>query len=240
MHSPFVYDFITKVLNDREQDPSYEKVEGLRKELLYDDRQIIVDDFGAGSVFVQKKERSIQSITRNAAKPKKYGQLLNRIVRYFQPAIILELGTSLGITSSYLALGNPEARLITMEGAEAVAGIARQNFQKLSLSNIELVEGNFDDTLSSVLYGLSTVDLAFIDGNHREEPAFRYFEQILGKVSNDSILVFDDIHWSPGMEAAWNRIRSHTAVRCSIDLFFIGIIFFRKEFKESLQYTIRF
>jgi predicted O-methyltransferase YrrM len=161
------------------------------------------------------------------------------MTRYYQPSTVLELGTSLGITTSYISLARPEARLITMEGSKEIADVAKQNFKTLELNNIELIEGNFDDQLSSVVHGLSSVDFAFIDGNHRQEPTERYFHQLLTKTNNDSILVFDDIHWSSEMEAAWETIKDHKAVRCSIDLFFIGIVLFRKEFKEKQHFVIK-
>jgi predicted O-methyltransferase YrrM len=240
MHSPFVFDFITKILNDKTVYPEYEKVEALRMQLSNDSAVLEVEDFGAGSVIDKKRKRSISSIAKNAAKPKKFGQLLFRMVKRYEPATILELGTSLGITTSYLSLAKPDATLITMEGSKEIADFAKQDFQKLKLKNIELVEGNFDNTLSSVVHGLPTVDFSFIDGNHRKEPTIKYFQQLLAKTNNDSILVFDDIHWSSEMEAAWETIRKNAAVTCSIDLFFIGIVFFRKEFKEKQHFVIRF
>ena len=202
MHSPFVFDFITKVLNDKTVYPEYEKVESLRKQLLTDRTILEVEDFGAGSSVSKTNKRSIASIAKNAAKPKKYGQLLFRMIKYYQPENILELGTSLGITASYLSIAKPDAKIITMEGSKAIANVAIQNFKSNGLNNIELVEGNFDQTLSSVVNRLSSVDFAYIDGNHRQEPTERYFHQLLQKINNDSILVFDDIHWSKEMEAA--------------------------------------
>jgi predicted O-methyltransferase YrrM len=127
-----------------------------------------------------------------------------------------------------------------MEGSKEIADIAKRNFRNLEISNIEITEGNFDNTLSSVVSGLSSVDFAFIDGNHRQEPTERYFKELLIKTNNDSLLVFDDVHWSSEMEAAWETIKNNTAVTCSIDLFFIGIVFFRKEFKEKQHFIIRF
>jgi predicted O-methyltransferase YrrM len=212
----------------------------LRNQLLNDSTLLEVEDFGAGSVIDKKGERSISSIMKNAAKPKKFGQLLFRMVKYHQPLLVLELGTSLGITTSYLSLAKPNARLITMEGSKEISEVAKTNFQNLGLKSIELVEGNFDNTLSSVVHGLSAVDFAFIDGNHRKEPTERYFKELLAKTNNDSIIVFDDIHWSKEMEAAWDTIKKDATVTCSIDLFFIGIVFFRKEFKEKQDFVIRF
>jgi predicted O-methyltransferase YrrM len=240
MHSPFVFDFITKILNDKTVYPEYMKGEALRDQLLNDTAVLEVEDLGAGSAVNKKDRRSISSIAKNAAKPKKFGQLLFRMVRYYQPNTILELGTSLGITTSYLSLAKSDARLITMEGSKKIAEVAKENFRNLEIRNIEIVEGNFDGTLASVVRGLPTVDFSFIDGNHRQEPTERYFQELVAKTNNDSILVFDDIHWSSEMEAAWETIKNDNAVSCSIDLFFIGIVFFRKEFKEKQHFVIRF
>jgi len=240
MHSPFVFEFITKILNDKTFYPEYEKVEALRNQLLNDNTVLEVEDFGAGSVIDKKSKRSVSSIAKNAAKPKKFGQLLFRIVKHYQPSTILELGTSLGITTSYLSIAKPDARLITMEGSKEIAEMAIRNLGNLESRNTEVIEGNFDNTLSSVISQLSSFDFAFIDGNHRQEPTERYFRELLAKTNNDSVIVFDDIHWSSEMESAWETIKNNAAVTCSIDLFFIGVILFRKEFKEKQHFAIRF
>jgi predicted O-methyltransferase YrrM len=240
MHSPFVFEFITKILNDKTIYPDYEKVEALRAGLLNDHTVLEIEDFGAGSSVTKKNKRSISSVAKNAAKPKKFGQLLFRILKYYQPATILEMGTSLGITTSYLSLAKPDARLITMEGSKEIAAVAKRNFRNLEIRNVEIIEGDFDTTLSPLITQYSSIDFAFIDGNHRQEPTETYFKELLAKTNNDSILVFDDIHWSGGMEAAWETIKNNAAVTCSIDLFFIGIVFFRKEFMEKQQFNIRF
>lgn len=208
--------------------------------MLKDETVIPITDFGAGSRLNLSQERKVSAIAKSSLKPKKYSQLLFRMVNYFQPSFVLELGTSLGITSSYLASGNNNAKVITMEGSPHVAAIARKNFEWLQLKNISVIEGNFDETLPKLISSTQTADFVFIDGNHRKEPTIRYFEQLLPKISNNSIFIFDDIHWSKEMEEAWETIKQHNAVTLSIDLFFIGIIFFRKEQKEKQHFTIRF
>jgi len=240
MHSPFVFEFITRVLNDKKTYPAYSQVENLRRQMLSDQTLLSVQDFGAGSLVDKTNQRSIASIAKNAAKPAKFGQLLYRMVRHYQPTTILELGTSLGISTAYLSLANPGASIITMEGASFIAEKARRNFNTLKLQNVSIKEGNFDQALPTVTSQLSTLDFAFIDGNHRREPTESYFGQLLSVTHNDSILIFDDIHWSQGMEQAWETIKQHPAVRCTIDLFFIGIVLFRQEFKEKQHFTVRF
>lgn len=239
-HSPFVYEFITEVMNDFTKYPDFGKVETLRKQLLVDDTIIKIEDMGAGSAVTVSNERTIASIAKNAAKPKKFAQLLYRMVKYYQSQTILELGTSLGITTSYLALANPKAKVITLEGASPLAAKAHQNFRDLGINNIELIEGNFDDTLGAVLKNNPSIDFAFVDGNHRQEATERYFNQLLPHLHNNSLLVFDDIHWSKEMETAWRNIVQNEAVICDIDLFYIGILSFRKEFKEKQGFSIRF
>lgn len=240
VHSPFVFEFITHVLNDNKHYPAYDKVEALRQELLAENAEIEVEDLGAGSTMSKTQSRSISSIAKHAAKPPKYAQLLYRLVNYYQPETILELGTSLGISTSYMALANPHAYVVTGEGSNAIAAEATRNFNDMNLPFVELVEGNFDDTLSEMLTSMPIVDMAFIDGNHRKEPTLRYFDQILSHTHNFSMIVLDDIHWSAEMEAAWEAIKSHPQVRMSIDLFFVGIVFFREEFKVKQHFTIRF
>ena len=218
----------------------YEAIESLRKKLLKDATVLSVEDYGAGSSSSKANQRSVASIAKHAAKPKKYAQLLYRIVKFYRPKTIIELGTSLGITTSYLSIAGRNSSVITMEGSSEIAKISRQNFQALSLNNIKLVEGNFDYTLPAVLYQLPTIDFAFIDGNHRREPTENYFRWLLANSNSESVFVFDDIHWSNEMEQAWNNVKEHFAVRCTIDLFFIGIVFFRQEFKEKQHFIIRY
>lgn len=241
MHSPFVFNFITTVLNDKEQYAVYGQVEQLRQQMLRDETVLTIEDFGAGSVISKSRQRSVSSIAKSAVKPVKYGQLLHRIIRKYKPGVIAELGTSLGITTCYLASACvPATKVVTFEGAQAVAGVAKQNFTTAGLNNIEQMHGNFDTEFPRWLATQQIVDFCFIDGNHRKEPTIAYFEELLQKAAPHSIFVFDDIHWSRDMEEAWELIREHPAVRCSIDLFFIGIVFFKEEFKEKQHFRIRF
>jgi predicted O-methyltransferase YrrM len=240
IHSPFVFDFVTEVLNDRRQYYAYDTVEALREKLLLNRSTVTVEDFGAGSSTGAGVDRTIASIAKNAAKPKKYAQVLFRMVNHYQPQRILELGTSLGISTSYLALGNPRAMVLSFEGAKAIAEKALSNFSSLGLENITLVQGNFDNTLPKVLGAIDQIDMAFVDGNHRREPTIRYFQSLLPLMSPNSVIIFDDIHWSEEMELAWKEICEHPAVLLSVDLFFLGIVFINPAFKVKQHFSIRF
>jgi predicted O-methyltransferase YrrM len=240
IHSPFIFNFIKEVLNDDAVYPAYESVEKIKEELLRNNTRITLEDLGAGSVASKTNTRSISTIARHSAKSKKFARLLYRIVHQYKPATVVELGTSLGLSTAGFALANPLAKVYTIEGAASVAAIAKNNFRQLGIENIDLRVGHFDQQLPVLLADLNQVDLAFIDGNHQYEPTLDYFRQLVAKMKNDSILIFDDIHWSRGMEQAWQGIQQDEAVRCTVDLFFIGIVFFREEFREKQHFTIRY
>lgn len=240
MHSPFVFDFILNVLNNKSNYQPPPEIEQLRKELLSDKRLIEIQEMGAGSRTHSANERAINQIARSALKSKRLAQVLFRLVKHYQPQTIVELGTSLGITTSYLSKANPECSIITIEGSDSIASVANENFQKLNCVNIRQLKGNFDNVLPSVIGQLSSIDMAYIDGNHRYQPTVNYFHQFLPKAHGQTILVFDDIHWSMEMEKAWKEIKSHSSVQYTIDIFFLGFVFFRQEFKVKQNFAIRF
>jgi predicted O-methyltransferase YrrM len=240
VHSPFVFEFITRVLNDNRRFYAFDGIEKIRTQLLSDHTLIEIQDFGAGSRVAKNNTRKISAVAKGSLKPAKYSQLLFRMIDYYGPTQIIELGTSLGITTAYLASANTNAKVTTFEGSATIAQIARQNHQLLGLTNIDLIEGNFDQQLPQWLAQNKSVDFAFIDGNHAFKPTMAYFESLLEVVHDHTILVFDDIHWSEEMEAAWAQISAHPRVTLSIDLFFIGLVFFRKEFAQKQQVSIQF
>jgi len=239
-HSPFVYTFIKQLLNDQRSFYAYEQVEQLRKAMCKDQRTIQIEDLGAGSRVHPTSTRKVAAIAGSSLKPKKYSQLLFRMVAFFQPNSILELGTSLGVTSAYLSLANPTAKVWSMEGAPAIAAIAEDNFKSLGIDNIEMIRGDFDKTLAPLLATMDSLDFVFVDGNHRYAPTLNYFQLLKPKMREHSIIIFDDIHWSKEMEAAWEAIKKDSAISLTIDLFFIGIVFFRKEQLVKQDFTIAY
>jgi len=261
VHSPFVYDFIRNVLNDQRVYDAYGPIGVLRSKLLKDKTLLEVEDMGAGSAHAGGRRRTVGEIARHAAKPEKLGRLLSRIAGYYRSQAIVELGTSLGLSTAYLALGaasgelraasdelraadeekdvDRRVRVWTIEGAGEVAAAAAKNFRELGLEEIRSVVGNFDEKLEGVLEQAGTIDLAFVDGNHRLEPTLRYFHLLMSRCAPSSILIFDDIHWSGEMEAAWARIQDDPRVYMTIDLFFIGLVVLRDEFKVKQHFVIR-
>jgi predicted O-methyltransferase YrrM len=241
IHSPFVYQFVTEVLHDKHKYPEYMLVKNTVDAYRRSGKVIEVSDFGAsaGKSRFRTRFRRVRDLARSSVVPSNIGELLFRIVRFYQPEHILELGTSLGISTMYLSLARPEAKISTIEGCAVTAEIAQKNFTEHKLTNIDLQVGEFSSMLDRTIDKMPKPDLAFIDGNHRKKPTLRYFDACLEKSHNDTILIFDDIYWSEGMVQAWKQIKAHPDVTVSIDLFRIGIVFLRKELSKQ-DFVLRY
>ncbi len=239
VHSPFVYNLIDKVIYDFEPKKIYEPIEALRKELLNDNREISITDLGAGSLVNNNQKKRLSLLAKHALKPARLAQLIYRITNVLQPLSSIELGTCLGITTAYIAKANSANKLITVEGCPETAAVALENLNKLSIENVELKVGNFDVILPEILNELDRIDFAFIDGNHRKEATLNYFNLILPKVTENSVIIFDDIYWSEGMEDAWEQIKQHPHVTVSVDLFWIGLVFFKKN-RAKENFKVKF
>lgn len=229
LHSPFVYELYTKVIQSRQNYYAYQEIELLYNSLKKNKTKINIQDFGAGSKVFKDNEREITQIIRYSSSSLKTGKLLFRLINYLQPQYLLELGTCLGISTLFMAKANPKTQLYTLEGCPNLAAWSRKNFLLMDTSNIELIEGNIPDTLSLILQKIPQVDFAFLDANHQYQATLDYFEAILEKIHSDSVLVLDDIYWSKGMKKAWQEIQNHPNVYQTINLFQLGLVFFREQ-----------
>ena len=238
VHSPFVYEFVREVLEDDRWYYAFDEIENLRAYMLNDQRTIRIKDRGAGSQVEKKKVRTIASLARHSANRPFVCRMLFKIVNLYKPKTLLELGTSLGISTQYLAAASLNAKMITIEGCPETAHLAKGNFKLLKTKNISLLEGPFDQMLPAALEKLEKPDFLFIDGNHRLKPTLNYFHTCLQYAHENSVFVFDDIHWSDEMETAWKQIKQHPMVTLSIDLFFFGVVFFKKDFHTKEHYQL--
>lgn len=239
VHSPFVYKLVDEVIYDFKDKSEYRDIENLREKLLHDDRTITITDLGAGSLVNNNKQKKIKELASNALKPKKLAQLLYRLAKAFQPKTLIELGTCLGITSAYFSKAIPTGKVITMEGCPQTAAVAKENLNLLSLGNAEVIVGNFDANFPEFVLAQEKIDFVFIDGNHRKQATLAYFGFCLPKIHENSVLIFDDIYWSKGMKEAWVEIKNHPKVTLTIDLFWIGLVFFKTD-RVKEHFLIKF
>lgn len=233
IHSPFVFNLITQCFYDTTNYPEYELLKTYRKSLLQNKNTIEVTDFGAGSRVFKSNTRQISAIAKTAGISAKNAKLLFRIVHYFKPNSILEIGTSLGLATSALSLGNPEAKITTLEGCQNTLSVTKSQFTVYSLQftvkNLKFVNTEFSSYLQNCTLKTENSQLIYFDGNHSQQATLDYFNLLLPSITNDSVWIFDDIHWSKDMETAWETIKQHPQVTVTIDTFQWGIVFFRKE-----------
>lgn len=227
-HSPFVYKLTDEVIYDFKSKSAYKSIEAQRKKLFNDDSLVTVTDLGAGSHLNKNKIKKVSQIAKNALKSPRLAQLIYRLAKDSKSQNIIELGTCLGLTTAYLSKASPDADIITIEGCPETAKVAYKNFQDLGLDNIELQVGNFNELLPEVIAETGQLDFVYIDGNHRKDATINYFNWCLPKVHENTLLIFDDIYWSQGMKEAWEEIKANPQVTVTVDLFWIGLVYFRK------------
>jgi predicted O-methyltransferase YrrM len=232
---------VDQVFRNQKDNQTFQDIAKLRQKLLQKAQVIEITDFGSGANHKQYSHRfeRVASIVRNSSVNDRYGRLLFRLVEYFRPQTIIELGTSVGISTLYMAMANPDANVYTLEGCATKSEQAATNFNVLKVSNIEQHIGRFDLVLPDLVKQLGKLDFAFIDGNHTYEATIENFETLLRSSNNDTVFVFDDIHWSAGMQKAWNEIADNERVTVSIDIFRFGIVFLKKELSRQ-KFVIRF
>ncbi len=224
VHSPFVYELLMKCVYDKSTYPDYAQLERYRKSLLADKTEIAIEDLGAGSRILKNRQRKVCDMAANAGSTAFRSKLLFRLTQYLQPENSLELGTSLGIGTLSLALGNPQGRVTTVEGS-ATAGYAHKKLGEI-VNNTKVIQSDFASFIEK-LPSEQKYDLVFFDGHHDRDATLRYFEAMKKTVREGTAWIFDDIHWSPGMEQAWQKICDDPAITVSIDTFQWGIVFFR-------------
>lgn len=238
VHSPFVFDLVTKCFYNSAEFPEYSILKNYRKLLLQNTNTIEVTDFGAGSRVFKNNKRTINQIAKNAGISSKRAKLLFRITNYFQPVTILELGTSLGLATTALSLGNLKSNITTLEGCPNTVPVAQKQYEEFGFKNITSITTEFSCYLKNDQLSIINYQLIYFDGNHSKQATLDYFNLLMPTITNETVWIFDDIHWSKGMEEAWDIIKSHPKVTVSLDTFQWGIVFFRAE-QEKEHFVIR-
>jgi predicted O-methyltransferase YrrM len=229
VHSPFVFCLITKCFYDTSHKLDYLLLKNYRNSILQNTNTIEVTDFGAGSKVFKSNSRQISQIAKTAGITPKRAKLLLRIAAYLEPETILEIGTSLGLATTALALGNPKAEITTLEGCPNTLEVAKNQLQKFGCKNVNAVVTEFSAYFKTDNLQSSTYNLIYFDGNHQKKATLDYFDLLLPTITNDTVWIFDDIHWSREMEEAWEIIKKHPKVSVTIDTFQWGLVFFRLE-----------
>ncbi|MFY0715074.1 class I SAM-dependent methyltransferase [Seonamhaeicola sp. NFXS20] len=234
VHSPFVYNLVTKCFYNKNDYPEYNQIKEYRKSLLKNKRVLEITDLGSGSRKTKTNKRHISEIAKTSGSSIKRAKLLFRLTKYFQPETIIELGTSLGIATQAMSLGNPKSKITSIEGCPNISAFSKEKLNPYN--NINIINDDFSNHLSKL--NLNKYDFVFFDGNHQKEATLHYFKTLLPKAHNNTVFIFDDIYWSKDMKEAWEIIKQHPKVTVTINTFHWGFVFFRKE-QAKEHFTIR-
>lgn len=236
IHSPFVFDLVTHALFDRTKYPEYDQMKSIRSNLINNKEVLVLNGYGAGSRIFSENSRTVADLVKISSVGPKFQRLLFRLAKYYQSDVILELGTSVGLSTLAFSLGSPQSKVITIEAEPSLCEFAIKQFDRLGKTNIQVRHGMFEEQLPVVLNEFAVPGIVFIDGDHTCESTLKYFRK-LRSVMKMGIIILDDINWSEGMLEAWEIIRNESEV--TIDLFFMGMVIIRPHVTPG-HYRIRF
>ena len=238
-HSPYLFQLFTACIGPTPGHLNPDRIERIRKRFIESEEMFQRSDYGAGSSFSEKTNfQKISTIARYALSPPAKCRFLANLAHFIQANNILELGTSLGISASYLAMACPQANVITIEGDPVIADKAIQVFAELELTNVRLINQRFDQFFQAS-EGLSKIDLCYIDGHHTSVALLQQLNWLEPFIHERSIIVVDDIHWSEDMSAGWLTLTNRPGIRQSIDCFSFGMLFFNPNFLNKENHQVR-
>jgi predicted O-methyltransferase YrrM len=238
INSSTIVEFITEVLYSSCPSSDQEWLDQIRQQLLKLDMVLQVENAGATSKRFKSSSRKLSNMVKLSSVRAKYGELLYRLVQFYQPQTVIELGTSIGLSALYMAKASPESQIVSIEYSASLCRFAQNLARNKHLSNVRVLQGKFDDILPSLAQNFPPPGLVFIDGNHNEKATLRYFE-FFTYYMDKGMLVFDDIYWSKGMYRAWKKIQTDARAVAIIDLFQFGIVFLDKTITPG-KYRMRY
>lgn len=227
IHSPFVYSLQKQCFYETTAPQHVMALKTYRNNITQDTTVLEIEDYGAGSAVFKTNHRAVKDILKVNCTPLKRAELLTRVCSYFNVKNALELGTSLGIGTQALALNG--AQVTSVEASTNIYNYAAKQLK--AYKNITLVNSTFTAFIDhkTKLKPHATYDLIFIDGHHNGDATIAYFKRLLTLAHNDTVFILDDIYWSATMTKAWKQLQLHERVTASIDTFYWGFLFLRKE-----------
>ena len=224
VHSPFVYQLVTKCFYNRKNRPEYRKIGEYRKDVFQEKQQLHIQP--NCSTFFKANTYKISKLAKIYAPSWKRSKFLTRLTNYLNCKSVLEIGTQMGIRTSCFA-SHKNCDVITIDNCEETQKIAREKLKKHHFSTIKFCLQEF--TQQEILVDQKKIDCIYIGNTRKKQSTLHLFEEALKKVHNDSVILIEGLHWSKDMNQAWKEIKENKQVSVTIDTFYLGLVFFRKE-----------
>ena len=239
IHSPYLSRLLAATWLDDRSFYAFETIERVRYFWIRQRAPVPPAELGAGSRTGRTASVDTRYLAKRVAVAPETGRFLFRLAQFLQPETIVEFGTNLGISTLYLHLGDRRRPLYTIEGHPELVRLARESWRLAKARpTLRPYLGTFSEVLPTIFSEAPRIGLVFLDGDHSAAATWSYFEALLPHLHNDSVVVIGDIHWSPDMESVWKRLKGHDRVRASLDLYTLGLLFFREEFTVPEQHTL--
>lgn len=229
IHSPYIYSLITKGLKSSLSPEASLSMRQLKKN-IHGVPPFTSEDAGTG---VNRTLGGPQLLKMGISHP--YGKMLYGISKHLKPNNILEIGTSAGISAAYMALGNPHAKIKTVEACKNKALIAKDLMEKNNFHNVSVIYGYGNEVLDQLAKENYKAQMVYVDADHSWEGTVGFFHQLTRLTTRESIIILDDIYWSADMQRAWKHITNQKQVTLSLATMRLGMVFFHpKRTKQQL------
>jgi len=228
VHSPFIYQLVTQCFYKKIPKNLWKTFLNSRKYLEDNSEKKKTTALGSASKIFKSNTHPVSKIAKVAGITNKKANLLIKTINYLKPKQILEIGTAMSLGTSAIKTENDAVSILTLEECPETSKILQKLFEKNNFKAIEIINRNFSKTLSMNTQN-KQFDCIIFDRNHSKKATLNYFEECLKTVHNNSFFIFDAIYWTPEMQEVWAIIKKHSKVTVTVDVFHLGIVFFRKE-----------
>ncbi len=222
IHSPFVFYLVTMVIEEKLPYYRFVQIENLRTLLTKTKKKIKENRNGV------EKERRISEFVYESSFSPSYDQLLFRLVNFFKPKNVVEIGDSVGITTLYLATSDTRRPTYTIGESKDLADFAHTTFGKVGLQNIIQLAGSVEEKLPVVLSKEKNVDFVYFGRQASVEAMQKSLSLLSSCFTGKTVLLMSDI-WKDDRKKLWESVKKQGGGRVSIDMFHYGILIYNED-----------
>ena len=228
VHSPFVYDLITNVIEETCEFYAYRDISLVRLQLLQNEQFI---QYG-------KKQLTVKKALKRYGISTKEGKFLFRLANHYKPHTMLSVGSSMGLAPLYLARYDSTVQCITLECVQDIAEIATQVLSKEKNPALSIKTGTYRALLPESIVQLQQIDCVYVDKNVGVNDWDTIFEQCEPFIHNATFFVLAGIRSSTEKQSYWTQFRQHPSITVAIDLYDLGLLFFQSKLHKQVYKTI--
>jgi len=228
VHSPFVYDLITNVIEEKSDFYAFSDISIAQLQLLQNEHVI---QYGRKRIAVKEALKRFGITTKE-------GKFLFRLTNHYKPHTILSIGSSMGLAPLCLTRYNATVQCIILEYEQDIAEIAKQILNKEKNTALNIKIGAYHELLPESIVQLQRIDCVFIGKDVGVNDWDTVFEQCEPFIHDSTFFVLAGIRSSTDKQNYWMQYRQHPSVTIAVDLFDMGLLFFQPKLHKQVYKTI--